>query len=68
MKKIVCACCEPRPDGRIIEGAQWILYDSVPVCESCRRAAIEWMLLMGFNFSHPFIREISEVESSLKFK
>jgi hypothetical protein len=63
MRKIVCECCEKGIAGN---SAIWIIYDSVFICEFCRLAAIEWMLAMGFNFSHPFIGEISMVESKRK--
>jgi hypothetical protein len=63
MKKIVCECCKNKRAG---DSAIWVIYGSVMICESCRLAAIEWMLAWGFTFAHPFIREISTVESKTK--
>lgn len=66
MRKIACQCCKPRWDGRIIEGASWIIFDRVFICETCRLAAIEyWRNVLGFSLAHhhPFIDELIAVES-----
>jgi len=64
MRKVVCESCKNRQGDVGI----WVIYNSVVICETCRLAAIEWMMNHGFGFNHPFIREISTVESILKSK
>lgn len=64
MKKIVCDSCKNRRG----DYGMWTIYNSVIICETCRLTAIEWMRLMGFGMGHPFIREISIVESRRKSK
>lgn len=67
MRKIVCQCCKPRRDKRVLEGAIWIVFNGTFICESCRLAAIEYLReIVGLNLAsvHPFLDELTAVDSA----
>lgn len=64
MRKIACQCCKPRKDGKILEGASWVIFGGVLICESCRLAAIEYLregVGLSLAKAHPFLDELSGV-------
>jgi len=66
MRKIACQCCKPRKDGEIIEGAIWIIFDRVYICESCRLAAIRFLrehVGLSLAYAHPFLDELAGMDS-----
>lgn len=62
MRKIPCQSCRGRPK-MTRESANWIVFDRVLICDTCRLAVIQyWTDVLGFSLAaHPFLDEFIDM-------
>lgn len=66
MKKIPCSCHHERSPTRIVEGAVWLVFGGVAICESCRLVTIAWLQEQGISpWDHPFGSEFCGIKDSI---